>query len=94
MSYARSVVKSLQRGTITISGTSATETDTATISSVATGKSFIAYGGFHGASNSGSAPFESQAMLVLTNATTVSATRTGGANSTDKIVSYQVVEYY
>ena len=79
MSYARSVVKSLQRGTIALSGTSATETDTATISSVAT---------------SGSAPFEAQAMYVLTNATTVSVTRSGGANSTNKTVSYQVVEYF
>jgi hypothetical protein len=94
MSYARSVVKSLQRGTITLSGTSTTETDTATISSVATGKSFISSGGFHGADNSGAAPFEAQAMYVLTDATTVSVTRTGGANSTDKIVSYQVVEYF
>jgi hypothetical protein len=94
MSYARSVVKSLQRGTIALSGTSTTETDTATISSVATDKSFVTYSGFHGASNSGSAPFEAQAMYVLTNATTVSVTRTGGANSTDKTVSYQVVEYF
>ena len=79
-------IKSIQSGVISI--TSATS-DTATISAVDTDKSFVLFNGF-------SSDFDSFVMtpyVVLTNATTVTATRdSGGANTTS--VAFTVVEYY
>lgn len=83
MSYATSVIKSIQRGTISITGTSAT----ATITSVSTAKSAVAFLGFQSNSYSIDAP-----SVTLTNATTVTATRSVGTNTS--ICGYQVVEYY
>lgn len=81
-------IKTIQRGTITISAGNLTAT--ATISSVTTGKTFLNW--------LGSTPttvtdqyIRGMARLDLTNSTTVTATR--GNSSDSGIVSYEVVEF-
>ena len=83
MSYATSVVKSIQRGSITQSGTSTT----ATITSVDTTKSVCLFGGASNSSYSVNLNY-----VELTNATTVTAKRT--ATSDGSVLSYTVLEYY
>lgn len=80
-------IKSIQRGTIALAGATPV---TATITSVDTTKAELRSLGF---SSSNGAPSSTvQTSLVLTNATTVTASSVGtGANQT---VSYEVVEYY
>lgn len=82
-------VKSIQRGTITIAA--AESSNTATISSVDTNKAFVLYGG-HTFSGTSSAFSSLAANVVLTNATTVTASRVGTNN--DTILAYTVVEFY
>jgi hypothetical protein len=81
------VINSIQRGTIVISGASSA---TATITSVATSKTHLAFLGFHGQSGFSIDAFFPR--IELTNATTVTANRTyGGSESTT--VSYEVIEH-
>jgi len=89
VSYATSTIKSIQRGTITFSGTATTAT--ATITSVDTSKSFIAYGGMTFSWNSEDHVLWTK--IYLTNATTVTITRYLGASYLNSM-PYQVVEYY
>lgn len=83
------VIKSIQPFSITISGGS--NSNTATITSVDTAKAHIVFGG-----SSGGASTEIRSALVdvvLTNATTVTASRSGATtNAAD--VTGAVVEYY
>ena len=80
-------VKSVQRGTITVSGTS--QTNTATITAVDTSKSMISFTGFSGGAMS---TYDNWPRLFLTNSTTVTATRNGSSFSV--VVSYEVIEFY
>jgi hypothetical protein len=81
-----SVIKSIQRGLITISG--AATSATATLSpAVTTSKAMLMNLG----SNAVDFDVRYQARLTLTNSTTVTATRVG--TGTDTFVSWQVVEY-
>jgi hypothetical protein len=83
-------IKSIQAGTITIN--SNTTSNTATISSVSTAKSFVLYGGNSGGDSSGGGnPSSDAGHVVLTNATTVTATRLGVGNN--MILAYTVVEF-
>lgn len=87
--YYPGVIKSLQRGAITV--TTAT-TNTATINPVNTLKTQVIYGGHDTNSTATAVDNEQGALLTLTNATTLTATQ---ANSTDTInVQYQVVEWF
>lgn len=81
-------VKSVQTGTIVITATNLT--NTATISSVNTAKSVVLFGGWTTDNNSGTLVFAP--YLTLTNATTVTATRSNTSNTTT--VSYTVLEFY
>lgn len=92
MSYARSVVKSLQRGTITVA-TGATTTATATISAVVLAKSELIFGGSSGGhSSSGEL---SKERVTLTNTTTITVTSSPrDSNQVASVVDYQVVEYF
>jgi len=86
-------IKSIQRGTISI--TSPNGSATATLSpSVNTAKAVVIAGGYTGGHNS-VAPFDNPARVELTNSTTVTAYRTtadtGGSTST---VPWQVIEFY
>ena len=83
-----SVIKSVQRGVITINNI--TSSATATISAVTTTKTQL---NFLGASTTGSTALESNPRIVLTNGTTVTATRGNSADVTIT-VSYEVIEYY
>jgi hypothetical protein len=84
MSYIRSCIRSIQRGTIVIG--SGTVTNTATISAVNTASAVVRMVGAH-IDNGGSG--DGFAYLVLTNSTTITATRTtGNGNLT---VEYVVV---
>ena len=80
-------VKSVQTGTILMSGVTS---NTATISSVNTAKSVVLFGGWTTDNTSGSLLFAP--YLTLTNATTVTATRSTISNTTT--VSYTVLEFY
>lgn len=83
------VIKSIQAFSITISGGSSS--NTATISSVDTTKSQIAYGGVTGG---GSTEIRSALVdLVLTNATTVTASRSGATTNSATAKGF-VIEYY
>jgi hypothetical protein len=88
-------IKSIQRGTVTISENNLTAT--ATITAVDPAKTLIMPLGFS-ASPTGSASDdamkESLARIDLTNATTVTATRAEGGPGTSVVVGFQVVEYY
>ena len=92
MSYARSVVKSLQRGTITVASGSTT-TATGTISAVVLAKSMLIFGGSSGGSSSSGAT--SKERVPLTNTTTITVTSAPrDSNHNASVVDYQVVEYF
>ena len=86
---AGSPIKSIQNVSITIATSSSS--NTATISSVDTSKAQIAYGGVTGG---GSTEIRSALVdLVLTNATTVTATRSGATTNAATAKGF-VIEYY
>lgn len=86
------IIKSLQRGTITIAA-GANNTQTATITSVDTAKSLLWHLGVETSGGAGGDP--SAVRLTLTNATTITATRAGAdTNTPASVVAYQVAEYY
>jgi hypothetical protein len=89
MSYAPSVIKSIQQGTITFTGTNITS-GTATITSVDTTKAMCLT---TGGSQSGTSWLSSK--VILTNATTVTASTSNdnGAART-YTTGYIVVEFY
>jgi hypothetical protein len=95
-----SMIKSIQRGVVEISGTNAY--NTAIINTVNPSKSFVSALGntnSHGSSyssdsNSSTRPSLHEVMLQLTDATTVTASRMGGKEGHDLRVSYEVVEFY
>jgi len=83
-----SFIKSIQRGVITM--TAGNGSATATISSVDTAKSFLSFGG---SSHDDTADSNARQIgkAVLTNATTVTATREGTLTNT--LVAYEVIEF-
>lgn len=85
-------IKSIQRGTITILGTSTT--GTATLTSVDTARAELHYLGSHGPNPVGDS-YASETRISLTNSTTVTATKktTGSTPSYDHMVSYEVTEW-
>lgn len=89
MSYRASSIKSIQRGTITLNTVTS---NTGTITSVDTNYSIVE---LLGIKNTGTnAEIDKFAVqLVLTNATTITATMTT-ANAAPSIAAYQVIEYY
>jgi hypothetical protein len=88
MSYRPLQIKSIQRGTITLTGVAS---NTATISSVDTANAYVAYLG-HKDSDTVGNNADNWVRLDLTNATTVTATRAGSTGNV--VVSFEVVEYY
>lgn len=80
--------KSIQRGIITIA--SGASSGTATISAVTTSKSELRFLGWSGSSTLASGHFP---KLELTNGTTVTAS-TGGGIAVDRLVSWELTEYY
>lgn len=84
-SRTSSVIKSIQSGVISV----VTGVDTATITAVTTAKSYVVFDGMTHSASTGNSSFS---KLVLTNSTTVTATRDGttGIN----LISYSVVEFY
>ena len=85
---ALSIIKSMQKVSITIANTATT--GTATITAVNLSNAFVAYGGSTIDANDTN-PKDYMATVALTNTTTVTATRTGGANNV--VVAATVVEY-
>lgn len=85
----RSLIKSIQRGSITIANGQVT--GTGTITSVSTGNTRLIYlGESHGASETNSSRRRSR--ITLTNATTVTATRSDSGGT--ETVLFQVTEYW
>lgn len=88
------VVKSVQRGTITIGATDASKT--ATISKVDVNKAVVLFSGFSLSTTTTAVNGLAKVfpMLELTNSTTVTATKlTGLSDSPNTVVPYQVIEY-
>lgn len=80
-------VKSIQRGSLTIAG--GTSSNTATVTSVVTGKSLLSKLG----ETESTAATTGLARIVLTNGTTITATR--GANPAQTtVISWELVETY
>tara|TARA_Y100001951_G_C11062187_1_gene141466 strand:- start:24 stop:305 length:282 start_codon:yes stop_codon:yes gene_type:complete len=93
MSYAPSVIKSIQTGTITISAGNNTS-GTATITAVVTAKSAVRHLGWSSDGNSGDAPPIDNNRIDLTNTTTVTVNRNAGTNSGAVVVGFVVTEFY
>jgi hypothetical protein len=81
-------VKSIQAGTIAVSGVTS---NTATISTVNTAKAFVIFNGFS-TSTTGGDMGRAMVRVSLTNATTVTAEKSNSIG--DSTVSYTVVEFY
>lgn len=90
LEFSASLIKSMQRGTIVISGSA---TNTATVSSVSVTKTIIGYLGQEAASGTGGNVQEIIAYDIQTSGTIVTAgvNTTPGGNVT---VSYEVAEFY
>ena len=88
-----SMVKGVQRGVISISANDTSKT--ATINAVNTSKAVVLFGGYDtdATSSNGAQPKYNHLKLVLTNSTTVTASRTASGH-TNLTIPYQVVEYY
>lgn len=89
-----SVIKSIQRGVITIAKGSSSSS--ATISSVNTSKAIVVFGGFgmhYESSYSDLAFHQSHSYLTLESATKVTATRNAAQGTIIVTVPYQVIEY-
>lgn len=86
----RSLVKSIQRGTVAVNAPASS--NTATITAVVPGNTRLVW---LGCSSTGTTanPTEMQASITLTNATTVTATRTAGT-TLNVLVSFEVIEYW
>lgn len=88
-----SVVKSIQRGVINITGD--VKTGTATITEVDPNKSVILFGGSVGDGDGGNGDSGNwDARLDLTSSTVVTATIYYSYSYTNTTVSWQVVEFY
>lgn len=83
------VLKSIQRGSITISHTASS--NTATVTGVETAKSYLVFGGIQSQPNTGYG-IDSTGKLVLTNGTTVTFDRSGTNNSL--VAAYHLVEWF
>jgi hypothetical protein len=86
-----SMVKSVQRGVITMSQHKGTS-KTATINSVNVNKSVVLYGGYSTNADNYNQPYI-EIRLELTNSTTVTAS-VGNDTYTNNVIPYQVIEYY
>ena len=84
-------VKSVQRGTITIS---ASASATATVNSVDVNKSLLTHLGQTGYYSTSGGEGISNVMLSLTNGTTITAVTYTTPNIVPYVVSYELVEYY
>lgn len=83
-------IKSIQRGTLSISGTN--NAATATISSVNPAKTELRFLGVNPLTPT---PInEGMVYIVLTNSTTITAARQDGGNSNTPIVSWELTEYF
>lgn len=84
-------IRSIQRGTITVSGTGTSAT--ATISSVNTGKTELRFLGVTSVLE-GTYLNEGMVYVALTNSTTITAARQYGGNSNTAVVSWELTEYF
>lgn len=86
-------LRSIQRGTITLTG--AALTNTATITAVVTANTVLECVGITNSAGSAADYRDNWAHLALTNATTITATRLTALDGTvSVIVAYEVREYY
>jgi hypothetical protein len=84
-------IKSIQRGTISI--TSPNSTATATVTSVNTAKSLLTHLGQSGYYSASSTDGLGNVRISLTNATTITAAAGATPNVVSYTVSYELVEY-
>jgi hypothetical protein len=86
---ASSLIKSIQRGTVSFANVSS---GTATIAAVDTANSIVTFGG-SGNTNSASAWSYELPFVELTNATTVTATRNATTEAATMYSTYEVIEF-
>lgn len=85
-------IKSIQRGTIAITGTASTAT--ATITAVVTSLTELYYmGQAENQTATGFSGTNAIAAVSLTNSTTITATRTGTSSTINPTIAYEVVEW-
>ena len=90
LEFATGIVKSLQSGEITVSGVTS---NTATITVVNTDKAWLFFRGFWtDDGNVGEYSGRSSSKIVLTNSTTITASKSVASNSS--LPSYTVVEFF
>lgn len=87
-----SPIKSIQYGTVSITGTNTS--GTATITSVSTAKTVLQFLGWTTDASVTDNQRRWHPRITLTDATTVTANRNSGATGYDCTVSFAVVEYY
>lgn len=92
----KTAIKSIQRGVITISGGAGTNTATATIASVNTEKTELRLlGSYAGGYSDNTFDISTSAYFVLTNSTTITATRRNNTPySVAHYLSWELTEYY
>lgn len=81
--------KSIQRGIIDMTGS--IQTATATVTAVTIGKARLTW---LGVSNDGTTAQTGDVTLVLTNATTITATRLANATGSNCNVSWELTDYF
>ena len=95
MSFATSIVKSVQRGTFGSPGASTGSPRDTDISITTVDADKCQSSGYTlGSGNFGSAPFEAQGAVYLLNDTTVRLTWMAGSNSYNKYCRWEVIEFY
>jgi hypothetical protein len=87
--YRKSIIKSIQRGTITLTGVA---TATATVTAVVLANSVLRCLGFDLQTDLNVTAADTWTQLALTNTTTVTATRTGVGGIVR--INFELVEYY
>ncbi len=85
-------IKSIQRGTITIS--SGQSSGSATISAVVPANSVIKFHGLQSSGGNSSTQHDAMARLWLTNGTTIGAVRSTIVKVSTLYVGFEVVEFY
>jgi len=88
---ANSLVESVQRGTITVGGSGAT--NTVTITAVDLSRTALIWGNVSAPNVLANGVTASTARVALTNATTITATQDGSGTSVDQTIPYQVVQF-
>lgn len=88
---ASSLIESIQRGTVSVGASGAT--NTATITAVDTTRSTVVWGNVSAPNVLANGVSASSARLALTNGTTLTATQDSSGTGVDQTLAYQVIQF-